>query len=102
MELLGACQDLGIQNFEGSNPESQSKWIFFFFFIESKVQEHRSFYCFIDIIFIFILWVPPICLEEELAFAWRPDIDVEPILMIENLINLLIYYDPPSSPWKSH
>jgi hypothetical protein len=49
--------------------------------------------------FTHAVFVPPIVSAGGLCFCWKPGVDIEPTSQNQNLINLLVFSDPPNLPW---
>ncbi len=49
--------------------------------------------------FTLVVFVPPVGSAGSLCFGWKPGVDIEPTSQNHNLINLLIFSDPPNLPW---
>ena len=45
------------------------------------------------------VFVPPVGTAGGLCFGWKPGVDIEPTSQNQNLINLLVFSDPPNNPW---
>jgi hypothetical protein len=45
------------------------------------------------------VFVPPVDSAGGLCFGWKPGVDIEPTSQNHNLINLLVFSDPPNLPW---
>ena len=49
--------------------------------------------------FTLVVFVPPVGSAGSLCFGWKPGVDIEPTSQNHNLINLLIFSDPPNLSW---
>ena len=45
------------------------------------------------------VFVPPVGAAGGICFGWKPGVDIEPTFQNQNLINLLVFSDPPNKPW---
>uniref|UniRef100_A0A2N9HP69 Uncharacterized protein n=1 Tax=Fagus sylvatica TaxID=28930 RepID=A0A2N9HP69_FAGSY len=45
------------------------------------------------------VFVPPVGTAGGICFGWKPGVDIEPTFQSQNLINLLVFSDPPNKPW---
>ena len=48
--------------------------------------------------FSITVFVLPVGLAGGLCFGWKPGVDIEPTTQNQNLINLLVFSDPPNLP----
>ena len=49
--------------------------------------------------FTLAVFVPPIVSAGGLCFCWKPGVDIGLTSQNQNLINLLVFSDPPNFPW---
>ena len=49
--------------------------------------------------FVNIVYINPIRKAGGLCFAWKNGLDIEPLYSNNNLINVIIFSDPPNTPW---
>ncbi|XP_075636492.1 uncharacterized protein LOC142608684 [Castanea sativa] len=69
------------------------------FLSETKIPKHKITSLLSQFGFTNILYQNPVRKADGLCFAWKNGLDIEPISLNCNLINVLVFSDPPNSPW---
>ena len=71
----------------------------YIFLMETKSSVESMQDITISLGFTLVVFVPPVGSAGSLCFGWKPGVDIEPTSQNHNLINLLIFSDPPNLSW---
>ena len=68
------------------------------FFLKQKIPEQKISPLLTQLGFVNIVYINPIRKANGLCFAWKNGLDIEPLSSNNNLINVIIFSDPPNTP----
>ena len=69
------------------------------FFLKQKFLNEKISPLLTQLGFVDIVYINPIRKVGGLCFAWKNDLDIEPLSSNNNLINVIIFSNPPNTPW---